>query len=53
MEVKNKWNNKIYTVLSISDGMVKLQRSDGSEFTITQKEYKFSYKEVEDDKKQS
>lgn len=53
MKVKNKWNSNIYTVLSISDGTVKLQRSDGSEFTITQKEFKFNYVEVHYDKKQS
>lgn len=48
MKVKNKWNSNIYTVISVSEGIVKLQRSDGSEFTITQKEYKFNYVEVED-----
>lgn len=54
MIVKNKWNSNIYTVLSISDGTVKLQRSDGSEFTITQKEFKFNYVEEDsNDKKQS
>lgn len=46
MKVKNKWNGKLYTVINISDGTVKLQRSDGSEFTISQKEYKLNYREV-------
>lgn len=50
MKVKNKWNNKIYTVKSVDDtaGKVTLIREDGSEFTISQKEYKFNYREVED-----
>lgn len=49
MKVKNKWNGKTYTVKSF-DGQadeVTLIREDGSEFTISQKEYKFSYREVE------
>ena len=43
MAVKNKWNGKLYTVKSF-DGPadeVTLIREDGSEFTISQKEYRF------------
>ena len=48
MTVKNKWNNKLYTVLSMSGGMVKLQRTDGSVFEIQKAEYYFNYREVKD-----
>lgn len=51
MKVKNKWNSKLYTVKSF-DGPsdeVTLIREDGSEFTINQKEYKYNYREVEDE----
>ena len=50
MAVKNKWNGKLYTVKSF-DGPadeVTLIREDGSEFTISQKEYRFNYREVKD-----
>lgn len=49
MKVKNKWNSKLYTVKSFNNTTdeVTLIREDGSEFTISQKEYKFSYREVE------
>ena len=52
MTVKNKWNNRLYTVKSF-DGPadeVTLIRDDGSEFTIAQKEYRANYKEVHDGK---
>lgn len=51
MKVKNKWNNKLYTVKlyhGCPDYEVTLIREDGSEFTISQKEYRYNYKEVED-----
>lgn len=48
MKVINKWNSKIYTVLSMQAGIVKLQRSDGSEFEIQKAEFYFNYREVEE-----
>ena len=45
MIVKNKWNGKLYTVLSIGS-KVKLQRQDGSVFEIEVKEYKSNYREI-------
>lgn len=48
MVVKNKWNGRLYTVKSF-DGPadeVTLIRDDKSEFTITQKEYRYNYREV-------
>ena len=51
MTVKNKWNNKLYTVISINnkDNTVTLKHGDGSEFTIKTKELYFNYKEVNDE----
>ena len=43
MTVKNKWNGKSYTVISMSGRTVKLKRSDGTEFEIQKSEYYFSY----------
>ena len=50
MTVKNKWNNKIYTVKSFNGPAdeVTLIREDGSEFIINQKEYRYNYREVKD-----
>lgn len=45
MLVRNKWNNKMYKVLEITDKNVTLQREDGSQFTIQKSEYFFSYSE--------
>ena len=45
MTVKNKWNNKFYTLVDVTDTSVTLQRDDGSEFTIQKKEYFFNYSE--------
>lgn len=50
-QVKNKWNNGIYTVIQITDNMVLLRRSDGTEFGINHKEYKQNYKELHDERK--
>lgn len=53
MIIRNKWNGKLYTVKSF-DGLadtVTLTRKNGSEFTISQKEYRFSYYEVKGDRK--
>ena len=43
MLVRNKWNKKTYEVLEIKDGKVTLKRSDGSVFTIAEKEYVTNY----------
>lgn len=47
MKVKNRWNGKSYTVKNFDSpaNEVTLIREDGSEFSITQKEYRFSYRE--------
>ena len=45
MLVRNKWNNKMYEVLEITDKNVALRREDGSQFTIQKSEYFFSYSE--------
>lgn len=43
--VKNKWNGRLYEVVSESGNNVELKRcSDGSTFTIAKSEYTFSYK---------
>ena len=53
MTVKNNWNNKLYTVISINNkyNTVTLKRGDGSKFTIQIKELYFNYKEVNDEYK--
>lgn len=48
MKVINKWNSNIYTVLSMQSGIVKLRRSDDSEFEIQKAEFYFNYREVEE-----
>jgi hypothetical protein len=48
--VRNKWNGKTYKVLEIADKTVKLQREDGSQFTIQKSEYFSNYFEKRVDK---
>ena len=48
MKVINKWNGNVYTVLSMQVGIVKLRRSDNSEFEIQKNEFYFNYREVEE-----
>lgn len=43
MLVRNKWNKKPYKVLDIKDGKVTLEREDGSQFTIDEREYVKNY----------
>lgn len=43
MTVRNKWNKKKYEVMDILNGKVILRRTDGSVFTITEKEYLANY----------
>ena len=45
MLVRNKWNNKMYEVLEITDKNVTLQREEGRQFTVQKSEYFFSYSE--------
>ena len=47
MTAINKWNTKVYTVLSMSVNTVELQRPDGSEFEIQKSEFYFNYKVIE------
>ena len=49
MIAKNKWNGKLYTVLSESVKTFELQRSDGSEFEILKSEFYFNYRVIEDE----
>lgn len=50
MKVKNKWNGKLYTVISTNevDNTTTLERDDGSQFTIQTKELYSNYIEVKD-----
>lgn len=52
MKVKNKWNNRIYTVVSTNeaDNTTTLERDDGSQFTIQTKELYFNYREMTNEK---
>ena len=44
----NKWNGKVYTVLSESVKTFELQRADGSEFEVQKSEFYFNYKVIEE-----
>ena len=48
MKVKNKWNSKIYEIVKEEGIMVTLKREDGSIFTITQFEFHYVYKKLND-----
>ena len=43
MLVRNKWNKKLYEVMEIGNGKVILRRTDGTVFTIAEKEYLANY----------
>ena len=47
MIARNKWNGKLYTVLSMSVTAVELQRSDGSEFEIQKPVFYSNYRVIE------
>ena len=48
MLVQNKWNSKLYKILSDDGKVVKLKRTtDGSEFEISKSEFNFSYRNIE------
>lgn len=51
MIVKNKWNSKLYTVIStnITDNTATLERDNGSQFTIQTKELYANYREVKNE----
>lgn len=49
MQAINKWNGKVYTVLSMFVTAVELQRSDGSEFEIQKSEFYFNYRVIEEE----
>ena len=43
MLVRNKWNKKLYKVISDTGSEVTLEREDGSQFTIQKKEFYVNY----------
>lgn len=45
MLVRNKWNRKTYEVMAKENGKVILRRSDGTVFTIAEKEFYANYVE--------
>ena len=51
MKVINKWNGKLYTVISTNEtnNTVMIKRDDGSKFTIQTKELYSNYREVKDE----
>lgn len=49
MTAINKWNGKVYTVLSMSVNTIELQRPDGSEFEIQKSEFYFNYRVIEEE----
>lgn len=44
MTVKNRWNNKHYEVIEITEKTIKLKREDDSVFEILKSEFNFSYR---------
>lgn len=49
MTAINKWNGKVYTVLSMSVNTIELQRPDGYEFEIQKSEFYFNYRVIEEE----
>ena len=43
MLVRNKWNKNLYTFVKEENGKVTLERPDGTQFTIAEKEYIVNY----------
>lgn len=39
MQARNRWNKKIYKVIEKTDKTITLQREDGTQFTITVKDF--------------
>lgn len=48
MTVKNKWNNRIYTIVMDKGSSITLKRGDGSIFEISKDEFHKSYRKLED-----
>lgn len=47
--LKNKWNGKLYELVEDKENVVTLKRcKDEKTFTISKKEFSFSYKEYKD-----
>lgn len=44
MIVKNRWSNKHYEVIEITEKTIKLKREDGSVFEILKSEFNFNYR---------
>ena len=53
MVIKNKWNGKEYKLIESCNGLVTLERSDGTQFTIKRVEYYENYMEINNDRRQS
>ena len=41
--VRNKWNRRIYKIISETDSEVTLEREDGTQFTISRKDFYLAY----------
>jgi len=52
MVIRNKWNGKEYKLIESCNGLVTLERTDGTRFTIKRAEYYENYYEVSKDGKQ-
>ena len=48
MTVKNKWNNRIYSIVLDKGSSITLKRGDGSIFEISKDEFHKSYRKLED-----
>ena len=44
MVIINKWTNKTYELLEMTEKSVKLKREDGTVFEISRSEYQFNYR---------
>lgn len=44
MFVLNRWNNKHYEVVEITEKTIKLKREDGTIFEILKSEFNFNYR---------
>jgi hypothetical protein len=48
MVIRNKWNGKEYKLIEACNGLVTLERTDGTQFTIKRAEYYENYIEIGD-----
>lgn len=44
MTAKNKWSNKLYKIIEITDKTVKLERENGETFVIAKSDFLFNYR---------